>query len=99
MRYGQDDGGWGVVYVSRLEDVWLWGVGGVKSSDALPFRVFADAIFILRFRFHGLKSPRLLAFGFASFRRTFLSFCFLGHVLCVAFVFGSASFRRLVFVC
>ena len=45
------------------------GFGGLKSSDALPFRVFADAISILRFCFHGLKSPRLLAFGFASFRR------------------------------
>ena len=40
MRYGQDDGGWGFVYISRLEDVWLWGFGGLKSSDALPFRVF-----------------------------------------------------------
>ena len=39
MRYGQDDGDVGL-YVSRLEDVWLWGFGGLKSSDALPFRAF-----------------------------------------------------------
>ena len=32
------------LYISRLEDEWLWGVGGLKSSDTLPFRVFADAI-------------------------------------------------------
>ena len=57
------------LYISRLEDECLWGFGGLKSSDTLPFRVFTDAISILRFCFHGLKSPRLLAFGFASFRR------------------------------
>ena len=45
----------GVVYISRLEDGWLWGFGGLKSSDALPFRVFADAIFILRFVSTDLK--------------------------------------------
>ena len=32
------------LYISRLEDEWLWGFGGLKSSDALPFRVFADAL-------------------------------------------------------
>ena len=37
------------LYVSCLEDEWLWGFGGLKSSDTLPFRVFTDAIFILPF--------------------------------------------------
>ena len=40
-----------VGYISRLEDVWLWGFGDLKSSDALPFRVFADAIFYSSFLF------------------------------------------------
>ena len=57
------------LYVSCLEDGWLCGFGGLKSSDALPFRVFADAISIHPSCFRGLKSPRLLAVGFASFRR------------------------------
>ena len=57
-----------------------------SASLQTPFLFFV-------FCFHGLKSPRLLAFGFASFRRTSLSFCFLGHVFCVAFVFGSVFFQ------
>ena len=40
LKRVQDDGVWGIVYIGRLEDGWLWGFGGLKSSDALPFRIF-----------------------------------------------------------
>ena len=55
----------------------------------------SDAFSILSSFSHGLKSPRLFAFGFASFRRFFYSSSFSNGLKSPRlFAFGFASFRR-----
>ena len=47
---------------------------GLKTRGYSPSASrLSDAIYLMRLFFHGFKTPRLFAFGFASSRRFFLS--------------------------